>query len=647
MPQTEDDVRLRFYGTGDYGTYFQLRKAVRLMRNFGANQRELTINDAVELYHVIQFVERDLFPTDVALDERNLLNAKLPALHREVGKFFGCVHEANFATIVVDIDYQYHTDVLELLGRSGAYKRCTPLVVLPALQNAGIHAGELLSCAELVRTYDEDVRRLLLASPRNAEHVLTKHLRVDRDQEIHLPRSFTPSDARSLIASYIDDPSANPNFLKLITDARVDRNSGIDAMLKLKARRAYDAYWREHFETHDGIKSGCEVRVVDTQTEAVSITADGLVLRYSYDREWLASSLDFPTILNNFIHLFHFSNTHMMLKFPSFHAQLTVFERFLVTSGKDNYRSGTVFHQINLAAMLQTAMYAHFLRAHNIELEDVLAWFFSEYLADAFGVRDFRFRPSSPAASYLEKSRHLFSEMESVLRQFALYVENGSLDLELLSMTSESISYRDIPSLVADKYVYSEHNNPDMRRIQHLLFSDQAAMGYVNRQLSESTLAELIAAHQVSYDDFREHQRGNVDFLVHHGIFERIEDGRLRLARRAMFDVLKCLNDFEAASFHHYGEAAQKLIVEMEVKGWVHRRSSLLTSTESSYYNFMLNQSEFSNGPDLRNRYLHGSQADGDDRSVHYETYVQALRLLIGLVIKINDDMELRDAASR
>lgn len=88
---------------------------------------------------------------------------------------------------------------------------------------------------------------------------------------------------------------------------------------------------------------------------------------------------------------------------------------------------------------------------------------------------------------------------------------------------------------------------------------------------------------------------------------------------------------------------ARDLIEEMEKKGWVERRASLLTVAESKYYDFMLNQSRFSNGPDLRNRYLHGSQLDGDDNSVHYTTYVQALRLLVGLVIKINDDFEIHD----
>ena len=73
--------------------------------------------------------------------------------------------------------------------------------------------------------------------------------------------------------------------------------------------------------------------------------------------------------------------------------------------------------------------------------------------------------------------------------------------------------------------------------------------------------------------------------------------------------------------------------------GWLERRSTLLTTSEADYINYFLNQSGPTGGPDLRNRYLHGSQADGDDKAVHLHTYLIALRLLIALVIKLNDDL--------
>ena len=79
-------------------------------------------------------------------------------------------------------------------------------------------------------------------------------------------------------------------------------------------------------------------------------------------------------------------------------------------------------------------------------------------------------------------------------------------------------------------------------------------------------------------------------------------------------------------------------------KGWVTRHSSLLTDAEGKYFNYFLNGMDFSNGPELRNKYLHGSQANADGEDAHFNTYITGLRLTVALVIKMNDDFCLAAA---
>jgi hypothetical protein len=82
----------------------------------------------------------------------------------------------------------------------------------------------------------------------------------------------------------------------------------------------------------------------------------------------------------------------------------------------------------------------------------------------------------------------------------------------------------------------------------------------------------------------------------------------------------------------------------MVSKGWVTRRSSLLTGAEGDYFNYFLNRVDFSNGPNLRNRYQHGTQPSSDSDEAHFKSYLVALRLVVALVIKINDDLCLSAA---
>jgi hypothetical protein len=639
------EFRLRFYGLSDHGTYFQVEDAFKLVGDFDSERTAYDVNDVLELHHAAQFTEHHLFPKDSDEADRADRRAAIPKIRRVVGTFFQGITDATVGPIVAEVDYEYRTDLLELMAKNRVFLRCNGSTVMHALQKANFHCGDVLSNRDLIRAYDNEVRNFLLASPRNAEQLIAKNLLADTGGDVHLPKSFTTADARALIDAYLDDPSANANFVSAVATARVNRNHGIDAKLKLKAQRTYDAWVEQLFKQTTGIKTGCEVVVSENQVEAVVTSMDGGIGKYSYSERWLSENLDYPTVLNNFAYLFGFADDEMMLLLPSFHGDLGVTDRFLKTNGKEAYRTGAAFNHTNQASFLQTAMYVQFLEVKKIDIEAVLAWFFAAYLKDEFGANNLGFRPSSAAATYLEKSRHLFSEMESFLKQFSLYAENGELDLDLLAITSEQLSYKGIPSLLGGKYVYAT-NQSEIRDILYALFSDQSGLCYINENLKADSFAHLIVANKLAYDDFHAYQKSRLDALIDFGVVAN-QDGHVTFASPAQFHVLRDLFRLEAVSYHHRSAKAKASIDEMIARGWLERRSSLLTSAESSYFNYFLNQSEFSDGPDLRNRYLHGSQGDGDDDRVHRNTYIIALRLIIALVIKINDDFNLNDSQDK
>ena len=69
-------------------------------------------------------------------------------------------------------------------------------------------------------------------------------------------------------------------------------------------------------------------------------------------------------------------------------------------------------------------------------------------------------------------------------------------------------------------------------------------------------------------------------------------------------------------------------------------RDRKISKNEVDYFNYYLNKRDFSNGLDLRNRYLHGTQPKrGADSDLHRINYYTLMMLLIVLVIKINDEL--------
>jgi hypothetical protein len=636
----EELRRVRFYGTQDLATGWYVPRVLELAEQFDPLNAPTNTTDVLELHHVQMYLEHGLLPTSLTDNERVELVARVPQIRSAVARHFSAVHNNNFASIVAGVGHAYHADLLDLLGRSGAYERCDGEAVLGAFAAAGIHLREMLACKKLVRAYDGEIREQLLASPRNAEHLIRKYLEDDVRDEVHLPPGFTTSDSRGLLERYIDSESANPNYLGLVATAQEVPHTGIDAKLKLRAKRRNDELTIQFFKQNQGIKTGCTVAISD-QEEPVLFeledTHEELVIRYTYSRQWLEHTCDNASILNNFIHLFDFADHQALLTLPSYPAQLGVMERFMRTTGRTEYKVGASFRSVDMSTLLQTRMYHHFLESNDIDLERVLSWFFSSYLVEEFEVAHFSFTPSTSGTPYLQKVRHLFAEMESVANQFMLFVREGTLDRDLLTMQSELVRYRQLPSLLDGKYVCQAESD-EVAGVLHLLFSDQSTLTYIGEGLREDSAAKLILRNEVAYTDFANHQQSSVDHLIRLGVLGDTGT-RVQFVNIEIFFILHSLFTTQAANYYYLSDVGRAEADALVARGWATRSSTLLTEAEAKYYNYFLNGVDFTNGPGLRNKYLHGSQANADGEDAHFHTYMTALRLTVALVIKMNDDL--------
>lgn len=635
----EDEIRrVKFYSAADMSVGWVAPAAIETVRNFDASVRLVSITDALELSNVIKFVEAGLFPASLSEEERAALSARLPAIRGVVARFLRSVDESNADVVLAGVPFNYRDDLLEELGRHGAFERCSATPMLAALGACGLSVGDLLQSRTLVRVYDTEVRSMLMSDPRNGEVLVRKYLMAGSRVPIHLPASFTTADARSLMGQYVESEEAHPNSLELIARSSDDAKVGIDRRVRFRARQRRDEVVAKFFENNNGLKTGCEVRIDPTQTVPVSESLDGMVAKYSFSQTWLDDTLDPASVLNNFQFLFGFADDNGLLNLPSFYAELGVFDRFLTSKGAKDYVKGASYNVKEWSSALQTAMYIQFLKSHNIELESLLEWFINDYLPTEFGVTGFRFNASSPASSYLERCRHLFPEMEGLVRQFGLFVEDGTVDFDMLGMSTELVAYTDVPSALDGKYAYRVEGT-DLVGILNALFSDQAALAYIRQDLQDSNLARLVVKHNVQMEDFAAHQVPGIKYLIDHEVLT-VSNGRVVLASHERFIVLFTLWAKEALSYHHLSDAGRAYVDAMESRGWVIRKSTLLTEAEGSYFDYMLNR-KFHNGPNLRNKYAHGAQSEGAEEA-HFSSYLAAVKLIVALIIKLNDEFCLR-----
>ena len=636
--------QLKFYGLNDYGTFFQVKQAMEYLDKYDETKTDYTISDVIELHNAIQFVKNEVFPKDMDAKSIAAYKALVPKVNKTIAVYLKNIDASNASKLITKVPFEYHSDLLFLLTTYGVHERVPATSLLPILRDASIRVGEILENKEFVKAFDQDIRLLLIADPKNAELVMRKHLEKKERHDVYLPDSLTNDDIHSLLDSYIDDDEANPNYIKLIANTNA-KAPGMSAKLKLKAKRK-DKQWTEEFfrDNPGGFKYGTDVAIADEQDEpfVLSTNEEGII-RFSYGKKWLEEHMSNGQIISNFVSLFGFVHDGMVLSLPSYESAMTgIVERFMGVKGKDSYPIGIAFNLSQQRTFGQVFVYERFLQEHGNSLEKVIAWFFQDYLKTAYDADGFQYKPSSETSTYLERSRQVFTEMESVIKQFGLYVDDGEIDKELLDLTSDQIRYHDIPSLVKDKYVYAVDDNKDLAFIQYCLFSDQANLGYINDGLNANTLFELLATRNVRLDEYQSFQRPQIDRLIELGVLH-VENDIVKFRSVPQITALKTLFDYEAISYYNSDKDLRTEIDSMVSSGWLIRKSSLLTDPEASYFNFQLNQSEFSDGYDLRNKYLHGSQANKDDENTHHNVYVIGLKLMMALVIKISNDFYIKN----
>lgn len=379
---------------------------------------------------------------------------------------------------------------------------------------------------------------------------------------------------------------------------------------------------------------GVKLSFSDIQRKPVNIEVENHNVIFTYSKKWFKENLDYPIVLiYNFIHIFGFVDNQ--IRFLHVHKlnSMSVIMKCLGIKGKSEYIIDTVFKQFNMAAQLQIQAYYTFLSDEGIKLEEIYKWFFEEYLKTEFNVKGFYFNCPSTNASYLEKNRTLNSEIDSVLKQFKMWCEDRNIDLELLQMSSNHMLFKDIPSLIDKKYIYP--NSEEFNIASYLLCSDQSLIHYISEKYNHSKFHELINKNDLKIEDFHEYQRKDIKWLIdHYYIYENI-DGFLKKD----IDVIWIIDELyfnNVLSYHHLDKNKQKIVDILLEKRILKYENTLFSKPEYDYFNYIFNKSDFSNGLDIRNKYIHGTQSM--NKNVQKKDYYIILRMLVLCILKINDE---------
>lgn len=644
-----DLERIEFYSKEDISAVDHLQKGEHILRA-GTKSNYTDINDILELYNLKKFIDNEMYLRGWTKDDIANFKLKVTEYDRVIGLFMATIDNNNVVNLYGNTFRGYIHSFWELVNNQKIFKRISKPIFSNILSNEPHLIHEILLHKGLVDYYDNEIKNFLLTYSQSAEILLSIY-EVQHDfskNQKLIPKSLTLQNKESIISNYLDSSDVNYNYIELIQNARNKNDFKISDKTRLKAKRLHRSETERIFSENDGVKYGVSIGFPENASKIKDDFIDeNLITHYSFSLDYIKQNCAPYSLYKNFKILFEFVDNYNRINLISKLSQMSIFERIVGIHSKNEYIGGTAFSLSEMASYAQMFGYNEIIIELSNSIESILHFVFTTVFTEKYDfASNARFVPPPATNSHFEKVRLLAPEFESILKQFKLFVEDGSIDFELLQISSAPSALKDIPSLNAKKYVYFNEDNKEMLGCSNLFFSDQTLLSFVDpfKEKHYHTFFDLLANEQVKFGNYQKHQKKELLYLIDNGFIFIDDNDIIRISNANRLLIFKDLHDNEVTSFHHYPNDFQQELQQMATENIIFFESSLFSKPEQDYFNYFLNKSEFTNGLDLRNSYLHGTQADPNDMQKHEYAYFTYLKLIVLVLLKIEDDLFISKA---
>lgn len=629
--------RIKYYSSNDFSFSEEFNRALSLIKNI--KEKECNINDILEFYNILKFLNNDIVKSHSNEIDKNWQDSK-KIMQQLTNKFCLKINKDNIMTILDEVELNYIDDFFEVFSKYKIYTRIDDDAFTKIINRRATDINSILEVKDLVKCYDQVIRKTLIEKKNSAELLLSEYEVRNNANYKHkfFPRSLTNEDKEQIIINYINDEKSNLNYLRIVADIKSTSELSVSDSTKLLAKRKASAIEDEIFGRDSGLKMTTTVRFVEKLGQPVKYKCNGCNWDFAYDLSWIKENInDYSTLLNNFIYLFQYVDNQMRWTMVNKRKDMSIFESELFMHSKHDYLLSAAFGKLDSLSDLQMALYYTQLQKLEVRLEDVISWFFTTYLQEEFKINNFYINMPSSSSNYLEKCRTILPEIDYCLKQFNCYVNKGFIDQELLQISSNHTFFKDIKSLLPNKYVYSSGKKCD--ELLFYFFSDQSMLKHSKKcNKSYSSFYDLIMHENLKKQDFYRIDQKTLECLLEEKYLTLDENGFIRFRNITQIKILRDLNNNEVVCYWKLSKIQRNEVNNLVENGILEFEESLFSRTECSYLNYCLNKSEFNNSLDLRNMYSHGTQPSGDEK-IHYANYIKFLKIFILIIIKINDEL--------
>ncbi|WP_214769741.1 hypothetical protein [Exiguobacterium sp. s133] len=625
---------IKFYSEHDMTVNLYLDSIIQEINN-NWEYSELDINSILTLQNIKKFLNVKSISDAISDQVFKNLNDYLKNINSSTGKFVNSKIET-FLDLRTQVEYIYAEDFYDIIEDYKIYNSIDEKEFILYMNNNEEDIYIILKHKKTVLYFKEIIKEILLSQPKYAEIILEAFL---NESPYFIPE-LSKEEFEILLKKYVQSEESNLNVLKKIVTAPPNMKINVSDKIKLIAKKSLAKRELQLFEGNNSFSTEFAVSFSKHQIEEIIFDYKNFKTDIKVSLDWIENNKDYPTLWNNFIFLFGFFDSNFRLNSVSNKKESGVLETLTMTDFPHLYHESTSFLYKETIYDALFYNYLKVLESLEIQFEDMIKWFFADYLHSEHGVEDFIVTMPNVNLSYFEKCRTIIPEIDRILKQFTLLIEEGKIDHELIQISSSSIKINDVPSFNSNKYYYPDYNNDWFNIATQLLFSNQSGIYY--REKSDEkyrNFFHLITFEIVNIKDFLPYQKDRIDWLIEQNLISISSEGTLSLGQPELIQILRDLHSYDVINIFNKQESKKAIIQDLFEKGALYRKTTLFTIPEQHYLDYYLNKSKFTNGYDIRNKYVHGTNTN--DSKDHERDYYLILKIIMIVIVKINDDLDI------
>ena len=621
----KEKYRIEFHSINDLSIDWYVEKIEKYTLE---TKQHISINDFFEIYNIKLYFDNNIYPQSWDDDKKVQYSKKFQDIYKILKEkiFIKNCNNNDFQTIFSELDLIYHDNFWKLFNNYSVYKNISKDVFKNFLENKPQQISTVISYKSIVKFFNIPIKEFLMEYENAAQIIID----YEEHKKIFIPKSLTNDEKEKIIKKYLSQNTTQVfTYSRFIKNFKNTSSLVLSDKTRLLAKKKYEELNKSLLAENPGICINQSIRIDKDQNEPIKEKYNELTFEVSIGEQYLKNLKEDIDLFELFENYFMDNGLIRLIAKKNDEG----FFAFLLSKSKTEYAPNN--HTFNLnerMALLIIQTISEYLSNEGASIEEYIDSFV-KYLNKHIQPNELTFTSPSKNTSDLEKTRHLISEFEALLKQYSLLTMEGEIDYDLIHISTNSTPFGQIKSRKVKKYVYLTSNDFEVNK--NIFFSKQEWL-LPDRKRNDN-LYKSLTNENITLNDFIKYKRPYIEKLIEDKDLRIDSFGNIRINKPYIMHVLFELYNDNVINYSYCDlylrEEIDKLIQEEKLMV----DNKLFTKDEVSYLNFFMNEKEFTDGYKLHNKYVHGANSFAQEE--HEQDYLRILNMLILVLLKIEDDI--------